>query len=170
LAASGGAPRKSGSHRTRRWSKGDSNSRSHSEDGVPMGCRARGSRFRTHSVRRVHLEGHRRIIRNTVTSITSGSARSRRRRPPHQDGYIILKHLWGARYLSRASTDRAIANPSERRAGSLGRDASFGASATPARVVGSSPVRRRPDAPAPEDRDIAPRLTRLGRGPSWVKA
>ena len=54
-------------------------------------------------------------------------------------------------------TDRAIANPSKRRAGSLGRDASFGASATPARAVGSrarSAVGR--TRPEPEDRDIAP--------------
>src|SRR5271168_2177496 len=45
-------------------------SRSHSEDGVRMGYRARGSRFRAHSVRRVHLAGHRRIVRNTVASLT----------------------------------------------------------------------------------------------------
>src|SRR5271169_5281189 len=66
----------------------DSNSRSYSEDGVHMGYRARGSRFRAHSVRRVHLAGHRRIVRNTVASITSGSAQA-----AHQDRYIILRRL-----------------------------------------------------------------------------
>jgi hypothetical protein len=142
--------RKTVSHETRRWSKGDSNSRSHSEDGVHMGYRARGSRFRAHSVRRVHLAlaGHRRIIRNTVSSITSGSARSRRRRPPHQRRIILRRCGVPTTYHARR-TDRAIANPSERRAGSLGRDASFGASATPARAVGSKPPSQAPDPTNP---------------------
>ena len=57
-------------------------------------------------------------------------------------------------------TDRAIANPSKRHAGSLGRDASFGG------------ARRRPDAPEPADRDPDPGVqvrTRLTAGAEGIR-